>query len=361
MNLIKSLLYIFLFQLAFTNLSLADPKPVNEYVNNLVLEFQRTRGIQKEVLFYKSMPELMQYREQVEGIELLTSTYHMRFSSEGAAINFRQALLRLKELEKMEAKSALPIIDEILIGLFRLATSNPMQPEDWKKLGQVLERINEVGGAWDEYMKEKYGTTNTKMLSFLDNLLKYAKATNTLDDLRKTGEVNVKDFMDNIVGLVPNSVSISLNGPASVFFTDLLEYNQKMWKEPTDALNIIADGIESGQIDHARLAQVTERINKLAKEGPWSVKSGLDFFQKILEGLPVVGKLFKAIKGVWQYSVCRPINCDCAALVDWGILAGEYIKECKNHEKSIKDSCNKTGKIEGACHITASGPNAYPR
>lgn len=56
---------------------------------------------------------------------------------------------------------------------------------------------------------------------------------------------------------------------------------------------------------------------------------------------------------------CGPINCDCDNL-EFGLLTGEYRRECRAAEAALKAQCAQTKRIEGTCHPTASGPNPYP-
>ena len=57
---------------------------------------------------------------------------------------------------------------------------------------------------------------------------------------------------------------------------------------------------------------------------------------------------------------CGRIDCDCHNL-DFGLLTGPFREECRNHEAGLKQQCEATGRIEGSCHPTASGPNPWPR
>lgn len=57
---------------------------------------------------------------------------------------------------------------------------------------------------------------------------------------------------------------------------------------------------------------------------------------------------------------CARINCDCNNL-DFGLLTGPFRQECRAAETQLKNNCAKTGKVTGACHPTASGPNPWPK
>jgi len=60
-------------------------------------------------------------------------------------------------------------------------------------------------------------------------------------------------------------------------------------------------------------------------------------------------------------SKCGRINCDCNN-IDAGIITNDYRRICRDVEAELKLQCeiNKE-EIEGTCHDTASGPNAWPK
>lgn len=56
-------------------------------------------------------------------------------------------------------------------------------------------------------------------------------------------------------------------------------------------------------------------------------------------------------------SKCDALNCDCDN-IEFGLLTGSYVDQCKAWEAESKLLCNQTGALRaGACHETATGPN----
>lgn len=56
-------------------------------------------------------------------------------------------------------------------------------------------------------------------------------------------------------------------------------------------------------------------------------------------------------------SRCDALNCDCDN-IEFGLLTGSYIDQCKSWEAESKQLCAQSGSLRaGACHDTAVGPN----
>jgi len=49
--------------------------------------------------------------------------------------------------------------------------------------------------------------------------------------------------------------------------------------------------------DHGKLREVSDDLERLGKEGPWTEETGIDFLKKTAEGMPVVGGFLKALWG----------------------------------------------------------------
>jgi len=59
---------------------------------------------------------------------------------------------------------------------------------------------------------------------------------------------------------------------------------------------------------------------------------------------------------------CSKIDCDCPSIdMGLGVITREYRRDCRSTERALKQQCAQTGKINGTCHATAQGPNAWPR
>ena len=132
-----------------------------------------------------------------------------------------------------------------------------------------------------------------------------------------------------------------------------------MWSATTAGLNVVADAISSGKVDDARLKRVTGQLQKLANTGPWGGIDASTFLREMAKELPGVGKI---IKRLWREPIppqCKAINCDCGA-VEFGLLTGEYRKECVAAEEKLIAECAATRIVSGSCNTVAAGPFATP-
>jgi tetratricopeptide (TPR) repeat protein len=234
--------------------------------------------------------------------------------------------------------------------------ATPPSREDLYKLGEVAERLVAAGMAPGDLAGDKPGA-----LGLLEKAIKVYKAILSSEELSDDDYPQRDRIVRDWIDLVSRDLSPILAGPAGAAFADAADWNGRMWDATSEGLGLVADAIERGELDMEAYQQVADRIERLANAGPWDSDTAHQFLKKWAEELPYVGKLLKA---VWPEPVpeeCRPINCDCDALVDWGLLAGPYIKECRGVEDGLKAECSRRREIVGVCHPTASGPNAFPR
>ncbi len=64
--------------------------------------------------------------------------------------------------------------------------------------------------------------------------------------------------------------------------------------------------------------------------------------------------------GTSPAAACGRIDCDCEN-VSFGLLTGAFRDECRNHEAELRRQCAESGRVDGNCNDTPSGPNAFPR
>lgn len=167
--------------------------------------------------------------------------------------------------------------------------------EDPKQLYQLAKWVGR-GSSFGVGIKELLGS-DPEGFKTIERASKWAKAGLTQEQLRERGDVNAKWFVKDMVDVIPPGLAPSLSSPASVFFNDLQNWNQKMWAATTDGLNLVSDAIQNGRLDQRRFQETSDRLQNLSDEGPWSLSSGIDFVKKAVEKLPGVGGILKAFWG----------------------------------------------------------------
>ena len=173
-----------------------------------------------------------------------------------------------------------------------LDRSGPENPAGLYRLAKTVERLGAAGIGAAELAGKDAGTMKT-----LEKAAKWAKAGLDMSELAQRGEVDAKRFVGDMLSLVPKSASPVLDAPAGKFFRDLMDWNGKMWTSTTDGLDVVTRAIETGKLDRDAYARVSGELQTLSKDGPWTMRSGIDFVKKTAEEIPVVGKLLKALWG----------------------------------------------------------------
>lgn len=132
----------------------------------------------------------------------------------------------------------------------------------------------------------------------------------------------------------------------------------------------------SGTLDNPQITTVTIDVNGASKTVP--VKNGnftssvpLAAGENTIQAT-AAGVLSHAIKVTLSTTPsgptnstqpsgdCKRIDCDCDS-VEFGLLTKQYRLECRKTETELIRLCKETGKVQGKCHSTASGPKAWPQ
>jgi hypothetical protein len=137
---------------------------------------------------------------------------------------------------------------------------------------------------------------------------------------------------------------------------------RQMYDASADGLNLVADAIETGQIDQSRLTEITDRLNNLSR-GPWGGDTAREFVRSWCGMLPALGglceELFDEIAELIEGPVCARINCDCANLAGGLLGAGPERVTCEINQQNLQALFQANNRIEGVCD--PGGPNAFPR
>lgn len=228
--------------------------------------------------------------------DLFMQATERRHASGKALDEAREALAKLAKLdEQLEKEAARETAAQLLYAMAQLDDDAPQRPELLYETAKRMDRLNKAGLGIEEYFKHRYGDADPEALKFIDKALKWARAGDTVQQMRKTGEVNVERFVDDTLALIPTNQAGALQGPAGVFFRDTLKWDQKMWSAGTEGLDLVAEAMETGSLDGDRLTELSSRLDQLGKEGPWATGTGTDFLKKMVGGVPVVGKILSAL------------------------------------------------------------------
>jgi len=204
---------------------------------------------------------------------------------------------------------------------------------------------------------DKLGSAVTSTLGRLAKLAKVARASPNLAEMDSKA---TKEYIDNLVGILPPGAGPAISGPGFVLFRDNLAWNNEMFGESTKALNLVADAIETGKFDDKAYGKIRDRLNELSK-GPWGNDAAKDFFKSLCKAIPIAGAwcddAFKVAEELISGVNCGEVTCDCEN-VGGGLMRGPLIVQCKLQEQSLISECNATKKVSSTCPTDAKGPGA---
>lgn len=224
-------------------------------------------------------------------------------------------------------------------------------------------QLYRLGEAWNGFLAlggtlKDLGPRQTKQVgTIIDKAGKVFKAGKGIDDYLNNNDADVSKDVEDVLGLVTPGMSLPLAGPASVAFSDLMGWDASMFDKTTQGIDLLNNAIETGHLDQAKLAQLTQQIKTLAHQGPWGSSTAKSFLSKWMSNFPKLNKLLGAL---WPFDTnlqCHLINCDCSN-VEAGLLTKPYEEECKQSEERITKMCQETGMISGTCN--PGGPAAFP-
>lgn len=243
---------------------------------------------------------------------------------------------------------------EFLAGAYYNSRSSEPTRKDLYNLGKSLDRLNAAGMSYAQIR----GAVSPLIVDLMDKALKLYKAGLSAEELVSSDAPERGRIVRDFIGLIPPGLSPALSGPGGVALSDALQWNGQMWDATSEGIDLVADAIATGRLDMGRHAAVAARIEALVTKGPWGGDTATTFFKQWATALPGLGKFLKA---VWPEPVpeqCKAINCDCDNVTME--LFGEYRKACLAEQEMLLSKCIQSKVVSGACHITASGPDAFP-
>ncbi|MGE4233178.1 MAG: hypothetical protein AB7F43_07605 [Bacteriovoracia bacterium] len=258
----------------------------NERVPAWTQRMQGKNWIEQAHYYNKIRPQVLKMAEQMPELLLMDR------AASGYLIN---GLARKQQIDSLyhlrDGFYADAIIEsmDVVSSLDQVGSENPAALYD---VAKWTERLGAFGIGTADLIGE-----DPSKAKLLEKAAKWARAALTYDELRTKGEINAAQFVEDTFKILPGSTGSVLDSPVGKFFRDLMNWDQKMWSNTTEGLNLVADAIETGNLNQEKYSRVANEINRLGNEGPWTWESGRDFLKKTAEGIPVVGKFLKAIWG----------------------------------------------------------------
>jgi len=203
----------------------------------------------------------------------------------------------------------------------------------------------------------KLGSDATNVLSRLAAVAKLAQEER---DLATMDAEATKAFIDNIVSIGPPIPALGVNQIGYEMFRDTLAWNNEMYGQSAKALNLVADAIETGQLDSAAYQEVTDNLNRLSS-GPWDSSIAKGVLQSMCEAIPILGSwcgdAFKFAEELISGANCEALTCDCQN-VGGGLMRGPLIVQCELHQSDLINQCLADNTVSLACLADAKGPGA---
>lgn len=259
------------------------------------------------------------------------------------------------------------IVGPLMDTIGKMQDNGTLMPEAAIQLDDAVSKLNSAAAkaglpsVADAITKatgnDKLGSAVTDTLGRLAKLAKVARASPNLAEMDSKA---TKEYIDNLVGILPPGAGPAISGPGFVLFRDNLAWNNEMFGESTKALNLVADAIETGKFDDKAYGKIRDRLNELSK-GPWGSDTAKDFFKSLCKAIPIAGAwcddAFKVAEELVSGVNCGEVTCDCEN-VGGGLLRGPLIVQCKIQEQDLISECNATKKVTGKCQGDAKGPGA---
>lgn len=244
--------------------------------------------------FRKILPDLQAAESASPGLAFTDLAGRISTDAMAAELDEEAGLAALQRAPPAsdDRSSYLGALPAMLKPLFDLARSGPENPEGLYNLNSAIERLAAAGIGLSEIVGADPDAYDLKTI---EKVAKWNKVGDNLAGLKETGAVNAKQFTNGVLSILPPELAPALASPAGKFFRDLMDWDQQMWSNSTDGLNLVSQAIATGKLDAAAYDKVSQRLQALGRQGPWTTQSGVDFAKKTAEMIPGGGKLLKAL------------------------------------------------------------------
>jgi len=187
-----------------------------------------------------------------------------------------------------------------------------------------------------------------------------AKVARDAENFAEMDQAQTREFIGNMVAIMPPGATKAIDGLPMQAFTYELAWEKDMYGESAKALNLVADAIETGELDQEAYGKIHDRLTELSK-GPWGKEFAKDALKSLCKSIPVVGNwcddIFKLAEDLVGPVDCGAISCDCEN-VGGGLMRGPLIVQCRMQEATVQAQCKASDSFTSTCDDGAKGPDA---
>lgn len=363
MKIFKSTTLIFLLGLTVFTEGYAEEWPVEAKIQMKTAgaSLSAAKTIDERVTAMRNIEQITAAYPNIVEARLIARLTGEKATQEAGAQKMLEALSELASIGQITDTETLGnIITPLLSTIGEMQENNTLLPEMAIQLDAAIKKLDVsakkagLPTLTESIIAQASGSTElaNKITDSISKISSLAQMAQSTSNLKKMNEDATKKYIED-------NVYFSMLPPgARVVFRDVLVYNNEMYGEATNALNLVSEAMETGRFNNKASAEIEKRLNVLSK-GPWSSSTVSDFFKDLCKKIPIAGEWCDDLFEVFASVDCKSINCDCAN-VGGGLMRGPLIVQCKLHEDGIISTC-KEKNIIGSCLSGVSGPAASPK
>jgi hypothetical protein len=242
----------------------------------------------RENPYTRAIHALQPVQKDFPGMGLVLRAAELRAQSASTLESLQSADFYLKASQDYDPNFAASAATELLSAAEYSDKGSLADPAAQLVLNRMVERMVNLGLA-----KQDLSGNSSEVLEYLEILQKLHKAGYSAAQLAEMKENQTKQFVESVVDLFPEMTNPVLNGPVAIVFSDQLHWTQDLYRDSTNALELVANAIETGKFDSAAYQRIADHIQVLSLQGPWGKKTALGALKKWSEQIPFLGKLVK--------------------------------------------------------------------
>lgn len=269
-----------------------DP-PIGEIVDSVVSRVRKATALKpskRREVERSQLDRLERYEATLPGVKSLTGPTRAKIDLDEANRVTSNALKVLRRLDK--GASGVTKEDIKALGKFILRSQSQIEatsPVNNGLLKEAYETVKKLNAKGINFL-DLFGVEDKGSLEYLQRLSGWADKVLTVQEMAERDRLDADTFIDEALSLIPEGLAPALQSPQAEYLKDLLKWDSKMFGKTTEALNVLSEGLESGDLNDDRLDQLINDIEKLGDEGPWK-DTGRSFIRKLVDKIPVLNKI----------------------------------------------------------------------